>query len=218
MAISELEKVFKEAQAKAADVANELKAAYAKEKDTLAYEISILKRDEMDKVEAEKKAKTAETDEYCKRKNKEADEYYKVKMEELKQHGRGLNERELLISEKEEEIKAIPLLKEEIKYLHNKVADKAVAYNSMVKDYEYKAKLAESEMIGELNLRNHAIQELEKKVNALEALNESLEEKLEMAYNRITEMANNTSQSSSKDATIAALKEVAATGKNNSGK
>ncbi len=209
MAISELDKVFKDAQAKALDVANELKSAYAKEKDALDYELSILRRNGLDEIESYKKSEIKKVDEAVEAKKSDVDKYTAKKFQELTDKQNEISKLQEIVEGEVESLKSIPLLKEQIDGLKKVVEEKNSTINGIQRENSYQKKIMETEFDGLLNRKDTQIDNLESKVDALESQNAQLEEKLENAYRRITEMANNTAQSASKDATISALKDVA---------
>jgi chromosome segregation ATPase len=199
---TELDKVFKDAQAKAADIANEMKVAFAKEKDALDYELSILRRNEMDALETEKKKKVSDLDEYIYAKKKE-----------LAAETEALEVKSAEVMKKVADLERVPELEDEIVDLKKSLSDQHAKLATAMKDNEYQAKIKHIEYSGSINAKNAIIESLEEKVETLTEANASLEAKLEAAYSRITDMANNTANSASKDATISALKDVAAQSK-----
>lgn len=202
MAITELDKVFKDAQTKAADIANDLKSAFAKEKEALDYELSIIRRDAIDALEAEKKKKISDLDEYLYSKKKE-----------LASETEALETKSEEVMKKVADLERLPELEDEILDLKKSLSDQHAKLSNVMKDNEYQAKIKQIEYSGSINAKNAIIESLEEKVETLTDANASLEQKLEAAYERITNMANNTANSASKDATISALKDVAAQSK-----
>jgi len=197
---SDISKAYDEAVKKSTELLDNLKAAFAKEKDTLEYDLSIIRRDKMDTIESECKAKVQAIDDYVSDKEKSLKDKY-VELAKEKQ----------FVSENLALIESFPELKEDILHLKKLVDTRDNQVSAMEKDFKHQLQMIEIQHKGIIAQNDTLIGALRDKVNTLTEANESLNEKLEEAYERITEMAKNTAQSASNSATISALKEVAAT-------